>query len=594
MNKSFQYHDEQFVILGRVWSDFAAHIPLIRSFSMGNNFPPEYPTFPSEPIRYHYLFFLIVGLLETIGFNIAFALNLMSALGMFLLLEMIYLYGWKIFSSRKIGILAVLLFLFNGTFSIWEFIKISNTPPELINRITTAKEYASFGPWDGHIVSAFWNWNIYINQRHLAMSYGLALLGMFPLLWYSKINHKKSLFQKIKDFFLKKQKIEIISTKFERILNFKKIKSKIDSLEPISQNPNSTFLKNLTTHYSLLTTSHSLSPITYYLLPLFALFPLLHQASWIMLCGFSAFWMTTHFRVLPKKLIALYIFSMTASVLVATFFTQTSQQALVFQIGYLAQDHTVFGLLKYWFFNLGLYILLVPLIFVFGDKNKKLFLFPFLVFFLIANFFRLSPDMINNHKLINFAMIGWNILVASALVNLVKKFQWSLIIAIPLIFGLTLSGIADVFPIINNHYHYIDDYPLNETSTWIKTYTLPKSIFLTNTYLYNPAQLVGRKTFLDYGYFNWSMGYPDGERRQLLSKIFSADDTIAGICQTLKANQIDYILIDPSNTDPHPGVQYIDSVIHTQFTKQFESSDGWVIYNIQVECLATLPTVPTK
>ena len=90
MNRTFQYHDQSFVIASKLWSDFGAHIPLIRSFSFGHNWPPEYPTFPGEPIRYHYLFYLAVAGLEKIGVNLGLALNLLSAAGLTLLLFMIF------------------------------------------------------------------------------------------------------------------------------------------------------------------------------------------------------------------------------------------------------------------------------------------------------------------------------------------------------------------------------------------------------------------------------------------------------------------------------------------------------------------------
>ena len=592
MNRSFQYHDGQFVILGRVWSDFAAHIPLIRSFSMGNNFPPEYPTFPGEPIRYHYLFFLLVGLLEKAGINIALALNLVSSLGMFLLLEMIYLYGWKIFGTRRTGVLAVVLFLFNGTFSIWEFIKTSHSIPELINQIITAKEYASFGPWDGHIVSAFWNWNIYINQRHLAMSYGLALLGMFPLLLYSKVNQKKSIFLKLKELLINNYKFQF------SIFNFQtkdEYKNETYDQKTTLHTPHSTFLTNLSASSSQSRRFSILgSRFLILLLPLFLIFPLLHQASWIMLCLFSTFWMFTHLRQLPKKLISLYLIAMMLSLIVAITFTPAGSQSIALQFGYLSNPHTIFDFLKYWFFNLGAYLFLIPIILIFAKKQIKLFLIPFLFFFVLANTFRLSPDMINNHKLLNFMMIGFNLAAAAFLVRLTKIHHFTSLLIIPLILILTFSGFVDIFPILNNHYHYIDDYQKNETAAWIKTNTLPKSVFLTNTYLYNPAQLVGRKTFLDYGYFNWSMGYADGQRRQLLSQIFASSGSIAEICQILHEQKVDYILIDQSKADPHPGVILTESLIFKNFSPVFQSIDGWSAYDTRIECLFFQPTVPSK
>ena len=93
MFSTFAYQAGELMIKTKLWSDFAAHLPLIRSFSFGKNFPPQYPQFASEPIRYHYLFYLLVGLLEKIGFNLAVALNGLSAIGMSLLLIMIYRYA---------------------------------------------------------------------------------------------------------------------------------------------------------------------------------------------------------------------------------------------------------------------------------------------------------------------------------------------------------------------------------------------------------------------------------------------------------------------------------------------------------------------
>jgi hypothetical protein len=81
MFSTFGYENGNIVIRDKLYSDFLSHIPLIRSFSMGDNFPPEYPHFPGEPIRYHFLFYFFVGMLEKIGLRIDIALNIMSVIG---------------------------------------------------------------------------------------------------------------------------------------------------------------------------------------------------------------------------------------------------------------------------------------------------------------------------------------------------------------------------------------------------------------------------------------------------------------------------------------------------------------------------------
>ena len=81
MFSTFSSMDGNMIISSKAWSDFASHIPLIRSFSLGSNFPVEYPLFPGEPIKYHFIFYYLVGLLEKIGLNIGLALNIPSFIG---------------------------------------------------------------------------------------------------------------------------------------------------------------------------------------------------------------------------------------------------------------------------------------------------------------------------------------------------------------------------------------------------------------------------------------------------------------------------------------------------------------------------------
>jgi hypothetical protein len=514
---TFQYKDGQMVMLGRVWSDFAAHIPLIRSFSMGNNFPPEYPTFPGEPIRYHYLFFLVVGLLEKIGFNIAWALNIPSTIGLWLLLWMIYHTTLTLFRSRKAAILSIFLFLLNGTWSILEFVKKSNSIDQLFTKIISAPEYASFGPWDGKIVSAFWNWNIYLNQRHLALSFGVALALCYPLL-----------------------------------------RSALDK------------------HFKL---NRIWYPFIYVG---FILFPLLHQAGYVMSVGWCLIWSLAFFKKLPKKLLVIYAWSFGFSLLTHFGLTQNTKQHTEIAFGYLAQEKTLWGITKYWLYNLGFYSFLLPIIFVFAKPKIRWFFLPFIGFFVLANVFQLSTDMINNHKLINYVTIGGNIVVAGTFLVLWRK-HWSLK---PLIIALTLlitaSGIADIFPVINNHFLYQADYPQSETQQWIKKNTPPNVVFLSNEFIFNPASIVGRKLFIDYGYFNWSMGYPDGERRELLKSFFSADIFKSDLCNLLVENNIRYVHI--SNVHGTKEYDMDTSTLFTQFNPQYSTEKDEYIYIVSQNC----------
>lgn len=192
MFKTFQRSpDGNLKLASKVWSDFAATIPLIRSFSLGDNFPPQYPLFAGPPIRYHFLFYSFVGLLERVGLKLNWALNLPSALSLFLLLASIYFLGKKIFKSKAVGVLSLVFFIFNGSLAFLEFFKTHPLSIDVFRQIAGAHEFSSFGPYDGRAVSAFWSLNIFTNQRHLALSYAAFLLLVY-LLYRAQVKKKIS------------------------------------------------------------------------------------------------------------------------------------------------------------------------------------------------------------------------------------------------------------------------------------------------------------------------------------------------------------------------------------------------------------------
>ena len=54
----------------------------MRSFSMGNNFPTEYPHFGGQDVKFHFMFQFFVGNLEFLGLRLDFAYNVVSVLAL--------------------------------------------------------------------------------------------------------------------------------------------------------------------------------------------------------------------------------------------------------------------------------------------------------------------------------------------------------------------------------------------------------------------------------------------------------------------------------------------------------------------------------
>ena len=517
MNHTFQYHNQSFVIASKLWSDFGAHIPLIRSFSFGHNWPPEYPTFPGEPIRYHYLFYLAVAGLEKIGVNLGLALNLLSAAGLTLLLFMIFKITRLLFSPFLVGLLALVLFLFNGSLSFLEFFTKFPLSSHSLSDIVSAIHFVSFGPWDGKWVSAFWNLNIYTNQRHLGLSFGLALLALYPF------------------------------------------------VKVVAKRGKPTLVNVILTAVCLL------------------VLPLLHQAGFIMVLIVGG--MLALLDIRQWRLHLPLVFTLLACSLPGLIITQSMRTGLpaVWQIGFLAKNPEPLTILTYWLYNLGAYLILIPIMLIVIKPPQRRFLAAFFPLFLLANVVRLSPDMINNHKLINFFMIGVVIITSGFLAWLWRRHFLGKLLA-PLLFVLLIfSGIIDFFPIYNDNLGELPDVGRRPEALWITAHTDPASVFITTTYFYNPASLAGRKTFVDYGYFNWSMGYNDQPRRQLVQAIFASDTPISTACSLLYANRLNYLLIAPgkgevSDEDPH------QSPIVKDTLPVYTSPDGYTIYDVNHSC----------
>lgn len=526
---TFWYQDQSFFIKSKLWSDFAAHLPMIRSFSLGDNFfPIEYPFFAGEKINYHFLFYLAVGLLEKIGFRIDLALNTLSALGMSLLLTMIIKLG-EYFFNFKAGLVAVALFLFNGSLSWLKFYE-NIAPTDLtkfINALITQRHYVSFGPWDGGIISAFWNWNIFTNQRHLALGLGI-------LLWLIYLFEKKFSAKKI--FFSKKE----------------------------------LFFTGL----------------------LIIILPILHQASYAFLGIYLLVKLLSNKNKLTKLIAIFLILAGIFSLLVYRYFG--SSFIPIYEFGFLAKGNNLMDLVSYCFYNFGVYIFFIPLLllFVFWKKDLKktrTIYLSGLIVFILAFLFRFSPDIINNHKFITIFLLILNILVAGLLVNSFQQQSFFKKLGVSLVFvGLTFSGLVDLFPVLNDTLVVKKDYQQTEFGNWVINNTAKNSVFLVNSYLYNPASLAGRKIYLDYGYFAWSMGYADRERRNLQQQIFSTTITMLEWCELLKAEKIDYLALDMGEKQFLLEYQF-DQVAFIEFLAPQVFDEVWgagntQLYNVKELC----------
>jgi sugar lactone lactonase YvrE len=164
------------------WSDYGPNTAIVQSFAYGHNFPAEYPHFAGEPIRYHFLFYFLAGNLEFLGLNLAWSLNLLSALTLVCMLALVITLGQLLFKSRAVGCLASAVFFCHGTLNLVPFLRKQTSFKGALQAIYNLRDYLTSGyPYRGEDWG-IWTQVVFINQRHLASSIGIFLVVLIFLL----------------------------------------------------------------------------------------------------------------------------------------------------------------------------------------------------------------------------------------------------------------------------------------------------------------------------------------------------------------------------------------------------------------------------
>ena len=530
MLRTFSYDTENSTILvaGAMWSDFAGTLPLIRSFSMGDNWPPEYPIFPGSPIRYHYLFFLIVGKLEAIGVPLHWALNVPSIIGFFLILLMIYLLAKKWFGDARIGVLGIAFFLLNGSMGFLQFFQKFPLSLSTVNDIASNERFSAMGPWDGGNVLGVWHLLVFISQRHFSIALGILLSFIYVCHCIDGKSKKSQLYWAL--FF-----------------------GTLIGMFPVF-------------HKAVLLIFAVVMVVYFLLLPPSRLFLFATGAVSIFVMGllwllsFNIFGAPTGFGWYPG-----FMIHVSLSLVNAT---------------------------KFFWYQFGLHAVLIPVGYCLVPKRVRIFLLPAFIVLSIAFLFRFSQkEVLVGHKFFNFFLIMGQILTAYVVVKtydfVSAQFPRAKVLSLGatgvLVFFLTLSGVIDFFPIVNMKMAKVRDIGSNPKARWFAENTPRDAVILTSQFLNSPPSIAGRKIFLGYGYFTDSAGYDTRGRRKIVDAVYRGDKR-EEICRLLQLNNISYVDVEefkPNKGRPTVNVEYF----RANFSPEYISSNGrYEVYSTAKLC----------
>lgn len=519
-----------------VFSDFAPHLGMIRSFSASNNFPTQYAHFAGEDIRYHFMFQFMVGNLEYLGMRLDFAFNLPSIFGMVAVYMLLFVLVVRITKSRLCGYLTALLFTFRSSFTVFRY--MAEQPAkgvwEALLENTEFLGYTQNENW------GLWNLNVYCNQRHLA--FALAFLVLAILMFYPYLERMG-----------------------KKLLNVKRSEDKlvyrIDQVRELFLSKNA-----------------------------FGVYDLRMAIAMGVFLGALAFW---NGSVLVATLSMLFfmaavsdyrldylitaLIALGLSLLQSALFVDGSAVSPAYQFGFLATNKTLWGVVLYVVELTGIVLFVAAAGACMLRGVKRYMLLVFLVPFVLAFTLALTPDVTVNHKWIMMSLMLVSMFAAWVLTKLIQSGDWlKRVIALGLIFVLTATGVYDFTTVVKRNKNYLVYSDDDVVTNWVMENATCEDVFLTPYYSLNNIVMGGAMLYYGWPYYAWSAGYDTYTRDREVKKMYEASSS-EELKELIEKNNIRYIVVDHDcRTSSEYDVR--EDVIESTYEVVFENDTGdWMV-----------------
>lgn len=499
-----------------VFSDYAPHTAMIRSFAWHDNFPTQYPHYGGEDVKYHFMFQFFVGNLEYLGMRIDWAFNLTSAAALWGFLVLLYYFVKDLTGKKATAVITLILFFCRSSFAALE--KLVNAV--FSNDISGFLQNTTFIGYTEHEDWGLWNYNVFLNQRHL----GFGLLIAIIVIIY-----------------------------FAQYLNWVEYTEK-SSIKAAFAVKDAWIPQDWRT-----------------------------AACMGILLGSLAFWngavvvatllILFGFSIASKHKLDFAIMAgitLILSFLQTGFFTEKSV-GIQFLFGFLSKEKTLGGVLIYLLQLSGIYFIGVAVaIFILKGKLRIMaitFLLPVIFAFTIS----MTPDITVNHKYIMISVIFLNIVWAYMLTRLFSRGSIEKTIGIILIILLTITGAYDLVTIYQADKTSIDIDTGSSLTKWLKENVTESDIVLVNQDAMTETSLSGVMMYNGWPYYAWSAGYGTDKREIIANHIYT-EQNAEDLNKRLKSTGIDYIVIES-------GSNINDSVIKQACECVFEDKNmGHKVY----------------
>jgi len=538
-----------------VYSDFAPHMGMIRSFSYGNNFPTEYSHFAGEDIRYHFMFQFLVGNLELLGMRVDLAFNLPSIFALIATCMLLYALAVRSTGKCAVGYLTTMFFVFRSSPSFFRF--LAELPKEEIwERLKTQQQFIEFTQNEGW---GLWNLNVYCNQRHFAFAIAVMLLALHFFMPYVY------------------GMAERLSNKRNELLAGTAEKKEDSALKRMTE-----YVKTFFFTKTAFGVKHPVRALFLgVLLGALAFF----NGSVLTACCAMLFFMAAVSDYRLDYLITAGT-ALVLSLLESKLFIVGSAVSPQYQFGFLAANKTFFGAVDYMWQLWGILLLFVGAYLLLGRGVKRYLVFVFAVPLLMAFTVSLTPDITVNHKFVMMAEMLLSLFPALMIAGLWEKgcvllenqLVMRRVTAVLLVVFLTITGFFEYF-IIQRQYQAIYN-PADPRTVWIRENTDSSDVILSAPYALNEVVLGGAMLYYGHAYYAMSAGYDTYTREDIVREMFEAYSP-AVLDSLVKEHGIDYIIVD---RDARESVyfnvrEYVIAATYEAVFTNGEEEDRFTVYD---------------
>lgn len=506
-----------------VFGDYAPHTAMMRSFSLQNNFPTQYPHFGGQDVKYHFMFQFLVGNLEFLGLRLDIAYNAASILALLGFLMLLYSIARRVVGSGKAGVLTVLFFFFRSALTFFQFLWEHLRAGDLLQVL---QENTSFIGYTTNEDWGLWNFNVYLNQRHLAFGLLIVALAVWMYLDWAEqgCRHKEK------------------GLVWFRNRIFSKDAWKCRYVE--------------------------------------------NALAAGLLIGMTSFWngaaviggllILMGFAVCSDGKLDYLITAVTAvgfSVLQTRLFMNGSSVEAAFQWGFISEDKSAGGVLWYLIQMSGIFFTGALILFFFYKKRLQRAVLVSCLFPLVFAFcFSLTPDITVNHKYIMISYAFLAMFWAGAVCLLFrKKWQGRILVAV-LTVCLTITGIYDFVIIVrdNGPGHRVTVNTNSSLTDWLAQNLDSRDLILTPEYSISEVTMAGVMMYLGWPYYAWSAGYDTYDRAEKAKEIYTSQEP-ERVKSLVRQEGITYILFEEGMT--FEGETCIETTIKSVYRLVYQSED---------------------